>query len=39
MRLVAILALALALSGCNGDRIKSSMNGLQAQPEMVGANR
>ena len=33
MRVFATLALALSLAGCNGDRIKQSMNGRQAQPE------
>ena len=31
MRLIAILALALSLTGCNGDRIKDSMNVPQVQ--------
>jgi hypothetical protein len=32
--LLAILALALLLTGCEGDRIKNgSMNGRQAQPQ------
>jgi hypothetical protein len=32
MRVLAILALALSLAGCNGDRIKQGMNVRQAQP-------
>ena len=32
MRVLAILALALLLAGCEGDRIKG-MNGPQAQPQ------
>jgi hypothetical protein len=32
MRVLTILALALSLAGCNGDRLKQSMNGRQAQP-------
>jgi hypothetical protein len=31
MRVLTILALALSLAGCNGDRLKQSMNGRQAQ--------
>ena len=34
MRIIAILALALLLAGCEGDRIKNgSMNERQAQPQ------
>ncbi|HSV21805.1 MAG TPA: hypothetical protein VLJ17_02110 [Xanthobacteraceae bacterium] len=34
MRVLAILALALLLAGCEGDRIKNgSMNERQAQPQ------
>jgi outer membrane PBP1 activator LpoA protein len=33
MRVLTILALALSLAGCNGDSIKQSMNGRQAQPQ------
>jgi hypothetical protein len=33
MRVLTILALALSLAGCNGDRLKQSMNGRQAQPQ------
>jgi hypothetical protein len=36
MRVLAILALAMLLAGCNGDRIKQSMNGRQAQPQSTG---
>ena len=36
MRILAILALTLSLAGCNGDRIKQSMNGRQAQPQSSG---
>jgi hypothetical protein len=36
MRVLVILALALSLAGCNGDRIKQSMNGRQAQPQSTG---
>jgi hypothetical protein len=32
MRFIAMLALALSLAGCNGDRIKDSMNVRQVQP-------
>jgi hypothetical protein len=32
MRVLAILALALTLAGCTGDRIKQGMNLRQAQP-------
>jgi hypothetical protein len=35
MRLIAVLALALSLTGCNGDRIKDSMNVPQVQPQTV----
>ena len=31
MRVLAILALALSLAGCNGDRIKQGMNVPQPQ--------
>jgi hypothetical protein len=33
MRVLTIQALALALAGCNGDRLKQSTNGRQAQPQ------
>jgi hypothetical protein len=33
MRTLLILALALLLLGCNGDRLKQNMNGRQAQPQ------
>ena len=33
MRVLVILALATMLAGCNGDRIKDSMNVPQAQPQ------
>jgi hypothetical protein len=33
MRALLILALALLLAGCNGDRIKNSMNAPRAQPQ------
>ena len=36
MRVLAILALALSLAGCNGDRIKQRMNVRQAQPQSTG---
>jgi hypothetical protein len=36
MRVLAILALALSLAGCNGDRIKQGMNVRQAQPQSTG---
>ncbi len=36
MRVLAILALAMLLAGCNGDRIKQSMNGRQVQPQSTG---
>ena len=36
MRVLAILALALWLAGCNGDRIKQSLNGRQAEPQSTG---
>jgi hypothetical protein len=36
MRILAILALALSLAGCNGDRIKQSMKMRQAQPQSTG---
>jgi hypothetical protein len=35
MRFIAMLALALSLAGCNGDRIKDSMNVRQVQPQTV----
>jgi len=35
-RVLAILALALSLAGCNGDRIKQGMNVRQAQPQSTG---
>ena len=35
MRLIAVLALVLLLTGCNGDRIKDSMNVPQVQPKTV----
>lgn len=33
MRIFAILALALSLAGCEGDRIKHGMNERQAPPQ------
>jgi PBP1b-binding outer membrane lipoprotein LpoB len=36
MRVLAILALALLLAGCNGDRMKQGMNVRQAQPQTTG---
>jgi hypothetical protein len=36
MRVLAILALALLLAGCNGDRIKQGMNLRRAQPQSTG---
>ena len=33
MRALLILAVALLLAGCNGDRIKNSMNAPRAQPQ------
>ena len=36
MRVLAMLALALSLAGCNGDRIKQGMNAPQAQPQTTG---
>jgi hypothetical protein len=36
MRALAILAIAVLLAGCNGDRIKQSMNGRPAQPQSAG---
>lgn len=36
MRALAILALAVLLAGCNGDRIKQSMNGRPGQPQSAG---
>ena len=33
MRVLAIIALALLLAGCNGDRMKQSSNARQAQPQ------
>jgi hypothetical protein len=33
MRILVILILATLLSGCNGDRIKNSMNAPRAQPQ------
>jgi hypothetical protein len=37
MRVLAMLALALLLAGCEGDRIKhGSMNERQAQPQSTG---
>jgi len=35
MRVLAILALALSLTGCNGDRIKQGMNVRQAPPQSM----
>ena len=35
MRLIAMLSLVLSLAGCNGDRIKDSMNVPQVQPQTV----
>ena len=35
MRVLAILALALSLAGCNGDRIKQGMNLPAQQPNAV----
>ena len=32
MRVLAILALAVLLAGCNGDRMKEGMNSHQGQP-------
>jgi hypothetical protein len=34
MRILVILVLATLLAGCNGDRIKNSMNAPRAQPQM-----
>ncbi|SHH20196.1 hypothetical protein [Bradyrhizobium erythrophlei] len=36
MRVLAILALALSLAGCEGDRTKHGMNERQAQPQSTG---
>jgi hypothetical protein len=33
MRALLILALAVLLAGCNGDRIKNSMNAPRSQPQ------
>jgi hypothetical protein len=33
MRVLAIIALALLLAGCNGDRMKQGSNTRQAQPQ------
>ena len=33
MRILVILVLATLLAGCNGDRIKNSMNAPRAQPQ------
>jgi len=33
MRILAIIALALLLAGCNGDRLKQECNMRQAQPQ------
>jgi outer membrane PBP1 activator LpoA protein len=33
LRILPILALALLLVGCNGDRLKQNTNGRQAQPQ------
>jgi hypothetical protein len=33
LRALLILALALLLLGCNGDRLKQNMNGRQVQPQ------
>jgi hypothetical protein len=33
MRILVILALATLLVGCNGDRMKDSMNATGAQPQ------
>jgi type III secretory pathway lipoprotein EscJ len=33
MRVLAVLALALLLASCEGDRIKHGMNERQAQPQ------
>ena len=35
MRLIAMLFLVLSLAGCNGDRIKDSMNVPQVRPQTV----
>jgi hypothetical protein len=34
MRILVILALATLLAGCNGDRIKNSMNAPHEEPQM-----
>jgi PBP1b-binding outer membrane lipoprotein LpoB len=34
MRLAVILALAVFLAACSGDRVKSSTNAPQVQPQM-----
>jgi hypothetical protein len=36
MRVLTILALALSLAGCNGDRLKQGTNGRQAHPQANG---
>jgi hypothetical protein len=36
MRVLAILALALTLVGCTGDRVKQSLNDRQAQQQSIG---
>jgi hypothetical protein len=36
MRVLAMLALALSLAGCNGDRIKQSMNFSATERSAVG---
>jgi PBP1b-binding outer membrane lipoprotein LpoB len=36
MRVLVILAVALLLAGCNGDRMKQGMNVRQAQPQGTG---
>jgi hypothetical protein len=35
MRILVILVLTILLAGCNGDRIKNSMNAPRAQPQTV----
>jgi hypothetical protein len=35
MRILVILVLATLLAGCNGDRIKNSMNAPRAPPQTV----
>ena len=36
MRLLAVIALAMLLAGCEGDRIKQSKNAPQAHPQSTG---